>query len=461
MKTKFVYRCQECGYVSVKWLGKCPDCSAWNSFVEEKEETTVAQPARRMLQFTSEVLTLDKISEEAGTRYRTNIDEFDRILGGGIVPGSIILLGGAPGIGKSTLLLQAGTKLVNDGIVLYVSGEESLEQIKTRASRLKIDSQVIKNIYFLSETNLENIIDAVDNLKPYFLIIDSIQTMYRSDFPSAPGTVTQVRECAAELVSLAKMRKTSVFLSGHITKEGAIAGPRVLEHLVDTVLYFETEKQNIYRILRAYKNRFGPTNEIGIFEMRNDGLHPVPNPANIFLQERVETTPGIAIVPVLEGTRPLLLEIQALVTKASFTLPRRMVQGYDYNRLLMLLAVLEKRFKWRFDQQDVFVNIISGLKVKETGIDLGIVLALASAHLNFILPLDTVVIGEVGLSGELRSVAQLDIRLRESEKLGFKYALIPEYNLRYLPVRPGNEKYKLEIKGFRQIEEVIKYFGPP
>ncbi len=457
MKTKIVYRCQECGYVSAKWLGRCPDCSAWNSLIEEKETPAVNLTARRMLQFTSEVSTLDKIGEESEKRYRTNIDEFDRILGGGIVPGSIILLGGAPGIGKSTLLLQAVTKLVDQGIVLYVSGEESLEQIKSRTLRLKINSQEIKNIYFLSETNVENIIDAVDNLKPHFLVIDSIQTMYRSDFPSAPGTVTQVRECAAELVNLAKMRKISVFLSGHITKEGAIAGPRVLEHLVDTVLYFETEKQYTYRILRAYKNRFGPTDEIGIFEMKGDGLCPIPNPANIFLQERTQTSPGIAIASVLEGTRPLLLEIQALVTRASFTLPRRMIQGYDYNRLLMLLAVLEKKFSWHFDNQDIFVNIIGGLKVRETGIDLAIVLALASVWLNFILPLDTVVMGEIGLTGELRSVTQADIRIRESEKLGFKCALIPEYNLRHLSTRPENGKYKLEIKGFRQIEEVIKY----
>jgi len=452
MKTKLVYRCQECGYVSVKWLGKCPDCSAWNSFVEEKEAVTVSQFARRILKFTSELSTLDKISEKSGERYRTNIDEFDRILGGGIVPGSVILLGGAPGIGKSTLLLQSGTKLVEQGLVLYISGEESLEQIKSRALRLRIDSQ-LKNIYFLSETNLESILDAVDKLKPQFLVIDSIQTMYRSDFPSAPGTVTQVRECSAELVNLAKMQKISVFLSGHITKEGAIAGPRVLEHLVDTVLYFETEKQSTYRILRAYKNRFGPTNEIGIFEMKTDGLHSISNPANIFLKERVQRSPGVAIVSVVEGTRPLLLEIQSLVTKASFPLPRRMVQGYDYNRFLMLLAVLEKKLNWRFDHQDVFVNIIGGLKVREPAIDLGIVLAIASAYLNFIFPLDTIVMGEVGLTGELRSITQVDIRLREAERLGFQSALIPQYNLEHL-----NEKYKLELRGFSQIEQIINYF---
>lgn len=455
MKTKFVYRCQECGYTSAKWLGKCPDCSAWNSFVEEKEESSSIQPAGRRLAFTSSVCTLDKVGTELQYRYKTKIEEFDRILGSGIVPGSVILIGGAPGIGKSTLLLQTGANLTNEGVVLYVSGEESLEQIKNRALRLKIIPEGIKNIYFLSETNLENILQAIDKLKPNFLFIDSIQTMYRADFPSAPGTVTQVRECTAELVNLAKMEKISVFLSGHITKGGVIAGPRVLEHLVDTVLYFETESQSTYRILRVYKNRFGPTNEIGIFEMKSDGLQPIANPGNIFLQERLQSSPGIAIVPVLEGTRPLFLEVQALVTRATFAVSRRTVQGYDYNRLLVLLAVLEKKLNWRFDHQDVFVNIVGGLKVKETAVDFGIILALASAWLNYPFPLDTVVMGEIGLTGEVRSITQVDIRLREAERLGFRSALIPEYNLKHL-----TEKYKLELKGFLQVDEAINFLIP-
>lgn len=451
MKTKIVYRCQECGYVSVKWLGKCPDCGQWNRFVEEEETTRPTTGGRRILHFSSEISTLDKIVEKTENRYLTGVNELDRILGGGVVPGSVVLIGGAPGIGKSTLLLQAVAKLAPWGVTLYVSGEESLEQIKLRALRLKIDYQE-KNLFFLSETSLENIISAVDEVNPQFLVIDSIQTMYRGDFPSAPGTVTQVRECAAELVNLAKARRLAVFLSGHITKEGAIAGPRVLEHLVDTVLYFETEKQNIYRVLRAYKNRFGPTNEIGIFEMKGDGLREITDAASIFLEERMESAPGTVVVPVMEGTRPLLLEVQALVTRASFSFARRMVQGYDYNRLLMLLAVLEKKLNYHLENQDVFVNVIGGLKVKETALDLGIILAISSGLLNLVFSPDTVVLGEVGLTGEIRSVIQTEVRLREVEKLGFKRCLLPEYNRRNLL-----DKFKLEIVGLKHLEEAIKY----
>lgn len=454
MKTKIVYRCQECGYVSIKWLGKCPDCSGWNTFLEEKEAPEIGQGARRILQFSSEILTLDGISMETEGRCPIGINEFDRMLGGGIVPGSIILIGGPPGIGKSTLLLQAAAKIVSSRNTLYISGEESLQQIKLRALRLGIDSVKIKNLYFLSETNLENILEAVNKINPQFLIIDSIQTMYRSDFPSAPGTVTQVRECAAELVNLAKTRGLSVFLLGHVTKEGAIAGPRILEHLVDTVLYFEPEKQYTYRILRAYKNRFGPTNEIGIFEMKTDGLYEVPNPSNIFLEERAMLTPGTVVTAVLEGTRPLLLEVQALVSKANFSLPRRMVQGLDYNRVMMLIAILEKRFNYPLGNQDIFVNIVGGIKVKETAVDLSVALSIASALLNFVFPADTVIMGEVGLTGEVRSIGQIDLRIREAEKLGFKRCFIPEYNSRNL-----KEKFKLETIGISRVEEAIKYLS--
>jgi len=452
MKIKIVYRCQKCGYVSVKWLGKCPDCSGWNTFLEEKEIPEIGQGARRILQFSSEILTLDEISMETEGRYQIGINEFDRMLGGGIVPGSIILIGGPPGIGKSTLLLQTAAKTVSSGNTLYISGEESLQQIKLRALRLGIDSVKIKNLYLLSETNLENILEAINKINPQFLIIDSIQTMYRSDFPSAPGTVTQVRECAAELVNLAKTRGLSVFLLGHVTKEGVIAGPRVLEHLVDTVLYFEPEKQYTYRILRAYKNRFGPTNEIGIFEMKTDGLHEVPNPSNIFLEERATLTPGTVVTAVLEGTRPLLLEVQALVSKANFSLSRRMVQGLDYNRVMMLIAILEKRFNYPLGNQDIFVNIVGGIKVKETAVDLSVALSIASALLNFVFPADTVIMGEVGLTGEVRSIGQIDLRIREAEKLGFKRCFIPEYNSRNL-----KEKFKLETVGISRVEEAIKY----
>jgi len=453
MKTKIVYRCQECGYTSIRWLGKCPDCGKWNTLTEEKElvESTVSA-GRRLTSFTSEVSSLDEISTRAERRYVLGINEFDRMLGGGIVPGSIVLIGGPPGIGKSTLLLQTAAKLAVETRVLYVSGEESLEQIKLRALRLGIDSKGIKNLFLVSETNLENILEAINKVNPRFLIIDSIQTMYRTDFPSAPGTVTQVRECASELVNLAKTQGLGVFLLGHVTKEGAIAGPRVLEHLVDTVLYFETERHHIYRILRAYKNRFGPTNEIGIFEMKADGLHELSNPSSIFLQERSSSAPGTVIVATLEGTRPLLLELQALVTKTNFSIPRRMVTGLEYNRVIMLIAVLEKRLNYRLENYDIFINIVGGVRIKETGVDLGVLTAVASGLLNFVCPADTVVIGETGLTGEVRSVGQVNERLREAERLGFKRCLIPAHNLRNL-----TEKFQLEIIGISQIEEAIKY----
>jgi DNA repair protein RadA/Sms len=448
-KTKFL--CQQCGYESAQWLGKCPACSAWNSFAEEKfsaSSKNAGGQARRLTDFSSEVLPLKDISVEDFKRYASGIKEFDNMLGGGVVPGSLILLGGAPGIGKSTLMLQVSDALSKHGNVLYISGEESLSQVKSRACRLKADGD---NIFLASETNLENIVDAVNRIEPKFLIVDSIQTTYHPELSSAPGTVGQIREAAAELLRIAKSKNIAVFVLGHVTKEGDLAGPRVLEHIVDTVLYFENERQQIYRILRAYKNRFGPTNEIGIFEMNASGLAEVANPSLIFLGERVSNSAGNVVTVSMEGARPLLLEVQALAARTSFPVPRRMVSGYDANRITILIAVLEKRLDLPLEMQDVFVNIAGGVKIKETAADLAAACAIVSANSGFVCPKDMVVFGEVGLAGEIRSVSLPSERLSEAEKLGFKKAIIPKGSLKNMPY-----KGKMDIFGAENLDEAIK-----
>jgi DNA repair protein RadA/Sms len=450
-KIKTIFRCQECGYSSVKWLGRCPDCGKWNTFVEEKELSASKSgfsSSRLLTDFSSEILPINKVSISEFQRIDTGIGEFDRILGGGVVPGSLVLLGGPPGIGKSTLMLQVSESLSKKDTVLYVSGEESLSQIKIRAERLTLHAE---NLFLVSETNLEKIIEAISKVKPKIVVIDSIQTMYRQDIPSAPGSVGQVRECSAELLRIAKSENITVFLLGHVTKEGNIAGPRVLEHIVDTVLYFEAERQQIYRILRAYKNRFGPTSEIGIFEMKGEGLKEVNNPSMIFLDERETDTPGNIIISTIEGTRPLLLEVQALVTRTNFGFPKRMVTGYDLNKITLLIAVLEKRLGLKLESQDVFVNIVGGMKIKETAVDLGIACAISSAHENYLSPEKVVVIGEVGLGGEVRSVSQIAERLNEAEKLGFEKAIVPKGNLKNLQFNG-----KLKIVGVDNLYSAIK-----
>lgn len=434
-KTKTIFRCQECGYSSAKWLGRCPDCGKWNTMAEEKDVSASGpKQTRQLTGFSSPVMKLNKVSVEDFRRINTGIGEFDRMLGGGVVPGSLLLLGGPPGIGKSTLMLQVSSALAKGRSVLYVSGEESLSQVKARADRLGISSDTLS---LVSETNLETILEIINQVQPQVVIIDSIQTTFRSDLSGAPGSVGQVRECAAEFLRVAKSKTITMFLLGHVTKEGDIAGPRVLEHIVDTVLYFETERQQIYRVLRAYKNRFGPTSEIGVFEMKSDGLAEVPNPSLIFLGERSVNTPGNAVVATIEGTRPLLLEVQSLVTRTNFGLPRRMVTGYDLNRVALLIAVLEKRVGMHLETQDVFVNIVGGLKVKETGIDLGIACAIASGNANFVCPAKTLILGEVGLAGEVRSISQLTERLMEAEKLGFERVIVPKANMRSLAYKGG------------------------
>jgi DNA repair protein RadA/Sms len=448
MRPSSVFRCQACGRETQKWYGRCPDCGEFNTMVEERSRPgaptarvgTPAGPGARPQR-------LHEVSSGDADRFGTGLGELDRVLGGGVVGGSLVLIGGDPGIGKSTLLLQACHTLAETaGSVLYVSGEESPAQVKLRADRLGLGA---KELFILAETALETIESQAVALAPRVVVIDSIQTVHRADLESAPGSVSQVRECGARLMTLAKSRGTTVFLVGHVTKEGALAGPRVLEHLVDTVLYFEGERHATYRILRAVKNRFGSTNEIGVFEMTGQGLREVGNPSALFLSERPRGAPGSVIVAALEGTRPLLLELQALVAPAHFGTPRRTVLGAEYNRVCLLLAVLEKRAGFPLQSQDVFVNVAGGARCHEPAADLGIVAAAASSYAERPVAADVVVIGEVGLTGEVRAVGGLDPRLAEAAGLGFEAAVVPRSNL-----IPG-ARYPLDVKGVASVEEAL------
>jgi DNA repair protein RadA/Sms len=447
-KIKTIYQCQTCGHGSPKWIGKCPDCGSWNSFAEEK---TAPSPRGISLHSfgKSEAVSLHTIQGKDDQRTSTGINEFDRVLGGGVVAGSVILVGGDPGIGKSTLLLQAFSGLSKTtGKLLYVSGEESPQQIKMRADRLSVNSG---DIILLPETSLEGILDAASKISPEAMVIDSIQTVYTQELLSAPGSVGQVRECAAKLMLFAKRSHIPVFIIGHVTKEGTIAGPRVLEHIVDTVLYFEGDRGHSYRILRTIKNRFGSTNEIGIFEMSDGGLKQVDNPSELFLSERPRNVSGSTVVASLEGTRPLMIEIQALVSQTSFGMPRRTSIGVDFNRVNLLLAVLEKRAGMQLGGMDVFINVVGGLKIVEPAIDLGIVATIASSLRDLSIRPDTFVFGEVGLSGEIRAVAQAEARLKEAAKLGFTKAVIPAGNAAKMISKEG-----LNVIGIRDIEEFLQ-----
>jgi len=454
-RDRSTYRCQECGFAAPK-PGTCPDCARVGRFVQLVEERAApARPgARAKGAPSSRPLPLGEIRVEAGgARMRTGISELDRVLGGGVVTGSLVLIGGDPGIGKSTLLLQASRALADrSGPVLYVSGEESAGQIKLRADRLGIAAP---GLYFAAETDLGLIEAHVADLRPRVLIVDSIQTAFLPGLESAPGSVSQVRECGARLMTLAKGEGIATFLVGHVTKEGAIAGPRVLEHLVDTVLYFEGEQHHAYRVLRAVKNRFGSTNEIGVFEMAERGLIEVTNPSGFFLSERPKGAPGSVVVASLEGTRPLLLELQALVSPASFGTPRRTVLGADYNRVCLLLAVLEKRLGFPLQSQDAFVNVAGGGRVSEPAADLGVVLAAASSYLDRPLRSDLVVMGEVGLTGEVRAVTALEVRLKEAAALGFAGAVVPQNNL------TGSRTHPLDVQGVGSVEEAVKLLLEP
>ena len=414
------YVCQVCGHESPKWLGRCPNCGEWNSLVEEAP--TAARSAARQAPASQPVSVAD-VTLPNETRAATGLAEFDRVLGGGIVSGSVVLVGGEPGAGKSTLLMHVGDRMARtDGSVLYVSAEESVRQTKLRAERLDADAP---RLLLMAENDLDVIIQTATERRPSVLVVDSIQTVYRSDVTSAPGSVAQVRECTAALVRLAKGEGIATFIVGHVTKEGAIAGPRVLEHLVDTVLYFEGDRHHAYRILRATKNRFGSTNEIGVFEMAGSGLVEVPNPSAAFLSERPHAAAGSVVVCAIEGTRPLLVEIQALVSPTHFGMPRRTAAGVDYNRVLLLLAVLERRAGLQLAAQDVYVSVAGGLTVEEPAADLGIAVAVASSLRDRAVDMRTVVIGEVGLAGEVRTVPQLGKRLSEAARLGFARAVIP------------------------------------
>ena len=411
-----------------KWLGRCPDCGEWNTFVEEKEAPAKAAKEYRRGQTSSRSpVPITQVSGQEEDRLVVGMPEFDRVLGGGIVPGSVVLIGGDPGIGKSTLLLQLSGKIsAGSTTILYVTGEESTSQTRLRANRLGALSD---NLYLLAETCLEDIIPHIEQLRPAAVIIDSIQTIYTQQLPSTPGSIGQVREVAAELMGLAKGWQIPIFLIGHVTKEGAIAGPKALEHMVDTVLYFEGERGHSFRILRAVKNRFGSTNEIGVFEMGSNGLVEVSNPSEIFLAERPKGASGSIVVSSVEGTRPILVELQALVTPTNLGTPRRMVTGLDYNRVALMIAVLEKRAGFHLFGEDIFLNIAGGVKIEEPAVDLGIALAIASSFRDKPIDNHTVAIGEVGLTSEVRGVPQLELRVREAAKLGFQRAIVPRSNM--------------------------------
>jgi DNA repair protein RadA/Sms len=447
VRTQFV--CQSCGYQAPKWLGKCPGCQGWNSFVEERVIDEKA-PERDILGMEMETapVPITEISAEEKGRFQIGIGEFDRVLGGGIVFGSLVLVGGDPGIGKSTLLLQVMHRLASSGRkVLYVSGEESLQQTKMRAERLGVSSD---QLFVVSETSLENILQDIQKLTPSTVVVDSIQTVYSSELTTPPGSIGQVREASSRLLYLAKHLSIPIFLIGHVTKEGFIAGPKVLEHMVDTVLYIEGDANHSFRILRAVKNRFGSTNEIGVFEMKDSGLVEVLSPSEFFLSERTQPASGSVVVPSLEGSRPILVELQSLVVSTNFGIPRRTAQGIDANRISLLVAVMEKRLGFHLFSHDIFVNIVGGMRIEEPGADLGVIAAIASSFRDKLIDPETVVFGEVGLGGEVRGISQSEVRVREAARLGFKRCLLPKQN---------QEKIKgmksIELVGVRTVQEAM------
>lgn len=448
-KSKTVFVCSECGNESSKWLGKCPACNSWNSFYEQK----IVETKNKIIsnKNTSTPQALNSYEAKETLRINTGFGELDRVLGGGLVKGSLILLGGEPGIGKSTLILQICDKIKGDGKVLYVSGEESAEQIKLRADRLGINND---DILFLGETDIDIVNQAIININPKLVIIDSIQTMYSDEITAAAGSVSQVREITGQVMRVCKSKSITTIIIGHVTKEGNIAGPRVLEHMVDTVLYLEGERYFSYRILRGVKNRFGSTNEIGMFEMQEKGMCEITNPSDILISEREDNPAGSCIVSSMEGTRPILVELQALTSQTIFGYPKRTANGIDFNRLSLLIAVLEKKAGLMLGSQDVYLNVVGGLKINEPSIDLGIMIATASSFKNISIPKDMIIIGEVGLTGEVRRINLIEKRLKEAEKLGFKSCIIPESNKKDL-----KDKYKLDIIGVRNINDAMKKVG--
>jgi len=446
---KTVFLCQNCGYQAPKWMGRCPDCGEWNSLVEERRQLesglavhafSAASPSRPVPINSVEISHVKRIS--------TGIQEFDRVLGGGVVPGSLILIGGDPGIGKSTLMLQVSHRLASHKYkLLYISGEESVQQIKLRSNRLGTCSD---GLWAVSETGLESIRAMAGEMEPDVMVVDSVQTVFTPELTSAPGSVSQVREATMHLMLLAKRTGIPIFLVGHVTKDGAIAGPKLLEHMVDTVLYFEGGQNNLFRILRAVKNRFGSTNEIGVFEMKDSGLCEVLNPSSVFLPERTSFVPGSVVTASIEGSRPILLEIQGLVAKSGFGTPRRTVLGVDYNRVSLLVAVMEKKLGLQLKDDDIFVNVAGGVRIDEPAVDLGIVSVIASSLFDKPVKGRTVVLGEIGLTGEVRSISRIEPRVHEAEKMGFERCILPDDNLKHLK-RPGT----MELVGVRTISDVV------
>lgn len=442
MKEKKRFVCQQCGSVALKWMGRCPECGSWNSIVEE-----IIHPVEKTASCSKKPQLMDEVIYSEEERTTTYIKELDRVLGGGIVPGSLVLLGGDPGIGKSTLMLQTCGFLSRDKKVLYVSGEESAKQVKLRASRLGIAG---RQLYILAENDINNIEAAVRELKPPVVVIDSIQTIYSPELESGPGSVSQIRESTVRLMRLSKEAGPAIFIVGHVTKEGNLAGPKLLEHMVDCVLYFEGERYHSYRILRAVKNRFGSTNEIGIFEMRDRGLSEVESPSKYLLAGKLRETAGSAVACILEGTRPLLVEVQALVSDSGFNIPRRQTSGVDYNRAVLLIAVLEKKLGYAMGHEDVYINIAGGIKIEEPAADLAVEVAVASSFKNRPVRENVVIIGEVGLAGEVRSVSFMEKRVQEAAKLGFTEAIIPYENAAEL------EGLKIKIEGVRTVKEAVE-----
>ena len=450
-KNKTIFVCNECGYESAKWLGKCPGCNSWNSFFEQKvveSKNSILKPEDKKR---NKPQKLNSYEAKQTFRTSTGFEELDRVLGGGLVKGSLILLGGEPGIGKSTLILQICDKVKGEGKVLYVSGEESAEQIKFRADRLGINNE---DILFLGETDIDIVNQAIIDINPKLVIIDSIQTMYSDELSAAAGSVSQVREITSQIMRICKSREITTIIIGHVTKDGNIAGPRVLEHMVDTVLYLEGERYFSYRILRGVKNRFGSTNEIGMFEMKEKGMTEILNPSDVLISEREDNPAGSCIVSCMEGTRPILVELQALTTQSIFGIPKRTANGVDYNRLALLIAVMEKKAGLMLGSQDVYLNVVGGLRINEPSIDLGMILVTASIYKNIPIPKDMVIMGEVGLTGEVRKINLIEKRLKEAEKLGFKTCIIPESNKKVL-----QDKFKLDIIGVKNVNEAMKKVG--
>jgi DNA repair protein RadA/Sms len=445
--TQFI--CQNCGHRALRWLGRCPECEAWNSFVEEK----IAVPSKRASAShgvePNRPLSLHDITQDINQRILCKSNELNRVLGGGIVPGSLILFGGDPGIGKSTLLLQEAAALAkSEAPVLYVTGEESAAQTKMRANRLGLDAA---HLYIQAETNLDEILAAIKQLQPQLVVVDSIQTVYRPEFESPPGSVSQVRECALAFLNTAKANNIAIFLVGHVTKDGYLAGPKVLEHMVDTLLQFEGDRDHMFRILRSVKNRFGGTREIGVCEMRQEGMYEVANPSEIFLSQRKDDISGSTVICTMEGSRPILVEVQALLTPSNYGMPQRVANGIDGRRLALLLAVLEKRVGIRVGTFDVFVNVAGGVRIDEPAADLGIVVAAASSVRNAVIDPRVIIVGEVGLGGEVRAVAQIEKRLSEAAKLGFKSAVLPRYSLKGL-----QGPFGIEVLPVEKVEEALQ-----